>query len=170
MSHHRSADHPRRVHRHRHPHWKEPSATARRTKQILVDAANVAFTNHDQPGDRGSVDNLIRMRRALVNLGYEPVFIADASLRHEVDHPEELDALEQSGQILQAPAGTQADYFLLALAEREHLPIVSNDVFRDRRREFPDASQRRVPFMIIDGEVILDLEHLHHAHARRPST
>lgn len=131
-----------------------------RRRAILVDAANVAFTNHDEPHARGSVDNILAMRRALVSLGYQPIFIADASLRYAVDHPELLNELEESGEILQAPAGTDADYFLLAYAERQGLPIVSNDVFRDRRDEFPEASRRRVPFMIVDGEVILEQEQL----------
>ena len=34
--------------------------------------------------------------------------------------------------ILQAPAGSQADYFILAYAEREKLHVVSNDTFRER--------------------------------------
>jgi len=100
------------------------------------------------------------MRRALVDLGFRSIFIADASLRYKVDHPEELSQLEQEGRILQAPAATQADYFLLAYARQENLSIVSNDTFRDRRAEFPDGFARRVPFMIVDGRVILDLERL----------
>lgn len=131
--------------------------------EILVDAANVAFTNRDEPGERGSVNNILKMRQALVELGFRPIFIADASLKYAVDNPDELARLEQSDQILEAPAGTDADYFLLAYSEREGLPIVSNDVFRDRRAEFPHAARRRVPFMIVDGEVIVDEERLRQA-------
>src|SRR5579884_1372829 len=90
-------------------------------REILVDAANVAFTNHNQPGDHGSVENILKMQQALIELGYRPIFIADASLKYAVDHPEDLTRLEQSGQILEAPAGTEADYFLLAYSEREGL-------------------------------------------------
>ena len=131
-------------------------------RRILVDAANVAFTNRNQPNAKGCVENLRVMRSALVGLGYHPTFIADASLKFEVDDPEALNQLEQDGRILQAPAGTQADYFLLADARRENLPIVSNDAFRDRQAEFPDAFERRVPFMIVDGRVILDFENVSH--------
>jgi hypothetical protein len=132
-----------------------PPAEGRR---ILVDASNVAFTNRDQLGALGSVDNLRHMCEKLVSLGFRPIFIADARLRHEVDDPATLDQMEQRGEILQAPLGTQADYFLLALAEADHLSIVSNDSFRDRLDEFPQGVRQRVPFMIVDGEVILDFE------------
>lgn len=143
------------------PEMQQPAVSPRSNqREILVDAANVAFTNHNQPGDRGSVENILKMQQALIELGYRPIFIADASLKYAVDHPEALTRLEQSGQILEAPAGTEADYFLLAYSEREGLPIVSNDIFRDRRAEFPRAVRRRVPFMIVDGEVIIDRERL----------
>ena len=140
------------------------SSTAQESQnsEILVDVANVAFTNRNEPHATGSVENVLAMRQALVDLGFHPIFIADASLKYKVDHPEKLDQLEQEGRIKQAPAGTQADYFLLAYACQENLPIVSNDVFRDRQDEFPKAFERRVPFMIIDGKVILDHERLPH--------
>ncbi|HVC32498.1 MAG TPA: hypothetical protein VNL16_03205 [Chloroflexota bacterium] len=155
-------------HHHDHHHHHEgahgPGDTERPTanpsQTVLVDAANVAYTNRNESNDKGSLENILDMRKALVDLGYHPIFIADASLKYGVDHPEQLNDLEQSNQILQAPAGTQADYFLLAYARRENLPIVSNDAYRDRQDEFPEAFRRRVPFMIVDGQVIIDRERL----------
>lgn len=128
--------------------------------RILVDAANVAFFNRDRPDARASVANLEAMRRHLESMGYQPIFIADAALKYKVDDERRLDHLEQDGKILQAPAATEADYFLLAYSARENLPIVSNDVYRDRDEEFPEAVQRRVPFMIVEGTVIIDREKL----------
>jgi hypothetical protein len=128
--------------------------------KILVDAANVAWTNRNGPHDRASFENLQQVCERLRQLGYDPIFIADASLRHDIDKPHELNRLEQDGTIMQSPAGTQADYFLLATARREHRQILSNDAFRDRQQEFPEAWQERVPFMIIDGQVVIDRERL----------
>lgn len=127
---------------------------------ILVDAANVAFFNRDAPNAKASIDNLLAMHQQLERLGYRPIFIADAALKYKVDDQQRLDRLEQEGQILQAPAGTQSDYFLLALSTRENLPIVSNDVYRDRAAEFPEAVKRRVPFMIVEGDVLIERENL----------
>lgn len=127
---------------------------------ILVDAANVAFTNHNEPHAKGSVENILAMRKTLEDLGYHPIFIADASLKYEIDDPHKLNQLEQSGQIKQAPAGTQADYFLLAYAKQQNLPIVSNDEFRDRKDEFSNSFHHRVPFVIINGNVVIDKERL----------
>ena len=129
--------------------------------KVIVDAANVAYENQNGPNDRAKIENIILMRERLEKLGYCPIFIADAALRYKVDQPERLDHMEQSGQIMQAPAGTQADYFCLATAERNKLPVISNDFYRDREREFPTAvKDLRVPFMIVDGQVILEQERL----------
>jgi len=129
--------------------------------KVIVDAANVAYENQNGPNDRPKLENIILMREPLEKLQFCPVFIADAALRHEIDQPHRLDHLEQSGQILQAPAGTQADYFCLSVAERDKLPVISNDFYRDREREFPTAvKDLRVPFMIVDGQVILEQERL----------
>ncbi|HLH74702.1 MAG TPA: hypothetical protein VKX96_15550 [Chloroflexota bacterium] len=132
--------------------------------KVLVDASNVAYENRNLPNAKPSVENILKMRERLEELGFCPFVIADASLRHWVDEPHRLNHLEQSGQIHQAPADTQADYFLLSLAEHDYLPIVSNDFYRDRIDEFPLAvKELRVPFMIADGQVVIDQERLRRA-------
>lgn len=133
-------------------------------RRVLVDTSNVAFANHNRPGEQGSIENIEKMCEYLTGLGFEPVMIADATLRHKIDEPDRLNRLEKSNEIHQAPATTQADYFLLQLAEQENLPIISDDVFRDRAHEFPRAvHDYRVPFMIVEGTVVVDQERLRKA-------
>lgn len=133
-------------------------------REILVDTSNVAFTNHNRPGEKGSFENIEKMCDYLTSLGFKPVMIADATLRYKIDQPDRLDRLEKKNQIHQAPATTQADYFILQLAEQENLPIISDDAYRDRAREFPRAVHHyRVPFMIVDGTVVVDQERLREA-------
>ena len=129
--------------------------------KIIVDTANVAYENENGPNDKPKVDNVIRMRQRLEQLDFCPIFIVDAAVRYDVDEPDRFNHMEQSGQILQAPAGTQADYFCLSIAERDTLPVISNDFYHDREREFPTAvKDLRVPFMIVDGQVVLEQERL----------
>lgn len=129
--------------------------------KVVVDTANVAYENQNGPNDKAKVENVILMRKRLESLGFCPIFIADASLRYNVDEPHKFNHLEQSGQIMQAPAGTEADYFCLSIAERDSLPVISNDFYRDREQEFPTAARDlRVPFMIVDNQVILEEERL----------
>lgn len=141
-----------------------PHAVRGHGLKVVVDAANIAYENQNGPNDKAKMENILLMRERLDELGFCPIFIADASLRYNVDQPHKLNHLEQSGQIMQAPASTEADYFCLSIAEQDKLPIISNDFYRDRELEFPTAvKDLRVPFMIVDGQVILEQERLHRA-------
>jgi hypothetical protein len=60
------------------------------------------------------------------------------------------------GSIKQAPAGTDADYFILSFARELDASIVSNDRFRDRQKVFPEAAKRLIRYMVVKGEVVLE--------------
>ena len=62
----------------------------------------------------------------------------------------------EAGKIHQAPAGTDADYFLLAFARELDAVIVSNDRFRDRQEAFPEAHERMIRYMIVAEEVVFE--------------
>jgi hypothetical protein len=123
-------------------------------RAIVVDGANVAFAERSSAGEP-KVSNIVAARRALRARGYAPIIIIDATLRHEVDDPGQLEGLIDSQKVRQAPAGTDADYFVLETAEQEHAQVVSNDEFEQYRDDYPWIGERRVPFMIIDGDVQL---------------
>ena len=127
---------------------------------IVVDGANIAYIEESKGGEP-KVSNLVAVRQALEKRGYKPVIIVDASLRHQVDDPDQLEALIDDQKIRQAPAGTDADYFILQFAEQKDALVVSNDEFEQYQDQFPWIEQRRVPLMIVHGDVQLygnDLE------------
>ncbi len=130
-------------------------------KYVIVDGANVAYEEVSAGGDP-RVSNIISMRQALMDRGYSPVIIVDATLRHEIDDPEQLESLIDSGTIRQAPAGTDADYFILQTAERQEALVVSNDSFKNYRDEYSWLNDRKVPFMIIKGQIELHAPDLPH--------
>ena len=77
----------------------------------------------------------------------------------EVEVPAPHDAVEQlveGGTIRQAPAGTDADYFLLEFAEEFDASIVTNDRFRDRIEKYPELRNRLVRYMVVGAEVVLE--------------
>ncbi len=119
---------------------------------IVVDGANVAYAERTKQG-KPKVSNLVAVRRALEQRGYEPIIIADASLRYEVDDPDQLETLIDSQVIRQVPAETDADYFVLETAEQQNAPVVSNDQFEPYRDKYLWIDQRRVPLMIVEGQV-----------------
>jgi hypothetical protein len=124
------------------------------SKLVVVDGGNVAYAELSQKGEP-KVSNLIAVRRALKQKGYEPIFTVDASLRHQMDDPDQLEALIDDQVIRQAPAGTDADYFILEIAEQQDAYVVSNDEFERWRDQYPWIERRRVPLMIVKGQVEL---------------
>ncbi len=81
--------------------------------------------------------------------------IIDASLRHRIDDPDQLEGLIDAQKIRQAPAGTDADYFILETAGQHEAQVISNDEFDRYRSRYPWIDQRRVPLMIVGGQVEL---------------
>jgi hypothetical protein len=120
---------------------------------VLVDGSNVA---HSTEGEKAQLANIIAMREKMQEEGFEPVIVVDAALRHQIDDPAGFERLVESGVVRQAPAGTDADYFLLSFARELDARIVSNDRFRDRLSAFPDAAERLIRYMIVEREVVLE--------------
>ena len=119
----------------------------------LIDASNVA---HSSEGDAARLANIIAVRDKLVEEGFQPIIVADAALRHQIDDPQSYEKMIDDGMVRQAPAGTDADYFILSFARELNASIVSNDRFRDRIKQFPEVRDRVIRYMIVQDEVVLE--------------
>lgn len=139
------ADHQQEAETEKRPAREKPIA--------LVDGSNVA---HSSEGDRARLENIDVVVDKLLEEGYEPIVVVDAALRHQIDDRHTYEQHVESGKIRQAPAGTDADYFLLAFARELDACIVSNDRFRDRQEVFPDAHERMIRYMIVANEVVFE--------------
>jgi hypothetical protein len=122
-------------------------------RTVIVDGSNVA---HSSEGDKALLGNIRAVRDKLIEEGYQPVVLVDAALRHQIDDEPGFEALVESGTIKQAPAGTDADYFILSFARELDANIVSNDRFKDRVDAFPEIKQRVIRYMIVNGEVVFE--------------
>jgi hypothetical protein len=120
---------------------------------VLVDGSNVAFSSE---GETGVLQNIVTIRDRLVADGFEPIVVVDAALRHKIDDAAGYERLVDDGLIKQAPAGTDADYFILSFAEDLNASIVSNDRFKDRIRQHPGLRKRLIKYMIVQGEVVFE--------------
>src|SRR5205085_8469870 len=101
--------------------------------RALVDGSNVA---HHTEGETARLANILLVRDRLIEHGFEPIIVTDAALRHHIDAAAEYERLVADGTVHQAPAGTDADYFLLSFANELDAVLVSNDRVRDRSRQF----------------------------------
>ena len=123
------------------------------SKVVLVDGSNVAFSSE---GETGVLKNILTIRDRLVAEGLEPIVVVDAALRHKIDDEIGYERLVDEGVIKQAPAGTDADYFILSFAEELNASIVSNDRFKDRIKQYPGLRKRLIKYMIVQGEVVFE--------------
>jgi hypothetical protein len=121
-------------------------------KKIVVDGSNIAYVERSSNGDP-RISNIVAVRKALMSKGYDPIIVVDANLRYEIDDPHQLESLLDRQEIRQAPAETDADYFVLELAKRYNSQIVSNDQFERYKNHYSWIEERRVPLMIVEGQV-----------------
>jgi hypothetical protein len=122
-------------------------------KVVIIDGSNVA---HSTEGDRARLDNIRIVSAKLTEEGYEPVVVVDAALRHQIDDKAGYEVMVEDGRIRQAPAGTDADYFILSFARELNAPVVSNDRFKDRLQAFPEARGQVIRYMIVNDEVVFE--------------
>jgi hypothetical protein len=122
-------------------------------KVAIIDGSNVA---HATEGEHARLENIVLVREKVVEEGYEPIVVVDAALRHQVDDRSGYERMVEEGAVKQAPAGTDADYFILSFARELDAAVVSNDRYRDRLSAFPEARERAIRFMIVAGEVVLE--------------
>ena len=121
---------------------------------VIIDGANVAYEERSA-GGKPKLSNLLRVRGELEERGLEAVIIVDASLKYDIDDQSQLEVLIQSQKVRQVPAGTDADYFIIQLADQFNARVVTNDRYRDYLEQYPWINDRRLPYMIVKGEVVL---------------
>lgn len=119
----------------------------------IVDGSNVA---HSTEGDQVRLANILLVCEKLGEQGYQPIIVADAALRHQIDDKQQFERMVDDGVIKQAPAGTDADYFILSFARELDANVVSNDRFRDRLEAFPEARENVIRYMIVNDEVVFE--------------
>ena len=130
-----------------------PPPMTKKSRIAIVDGSNVA---HATEGGEARLANLQLMRDKLVEKGLDPVLVVDAALRHQIDDPAAYEKMVEDGELKQAPAGTDADYFILSFARELGARVVSNDRFRDRMPEFKDIGRRLIRYMIVENEVVFE--------------
>ena len=123
------------------------------SKVAIIDGSNVA---HSTEGDHARLGNIRIVAAKLEEEGYEPVVVVDAALRHQIDDSDSFEEMVENGTIRQAPAGTDADYFILSFARELDAVVVSNDRFKDRIEAFPEARERVIRYMIVNDEVVFE--------------
>jgi hypothetical protein len=134
---------------------------------VVIDVSNVAREECDAQG-RAKLESFLHLLAQLERGKVKVIAIADASLWGQIDREEEFKEYCRRGVIKQAPSRTEADAWILQKASEAGGYIISRDTFRERIARYPGVRERIVPFMVFDGEVMLDPEHPFTAMIHRP--
>ena len=124
---------------------------------VIVDASNIAFAGALADG-RPRLKPLCYVIDELQRFAIANVVIADASLRHRIDDRPAYEALVRSRFILQAPAGTAADRYMVLLAQKrqaegERVLVLTDDRLADQNA----PGLKRMTYMVVgDNEVLFD--------------
>ncbi|MBO7683280.1 MAG: S1 RNA-binding domain-containing protein [Kiritimatiellae bacterium] len=142
-----------------------PSREDERTT-LLVDGSNVVLATN--PGGGGQA--LFRVLRALKLSGYFTHVFFDANIEYKLKEANDemalrmLEALRRAHpeRITVVPSGTRADDYLLLLADKKGLGVVSNDAFRDQLEKYPwlanriESGEKRLhPVSFADGQLLM---------------
>ena len=123
---------------------------------LLVDITNILNMDKNK-NHKIKVDNIQKVGDAVTSLGHVPKMIADASMRHNVDDRKLYDEFLEDETILQAPAGTKADEYILEIAKVEKCKFLTNDKFEEYWEEFGKdwIFNNRLTCLFFNGKFII---------------
>ena len=125
------------------------------TQRALVDASNVVRSTKNKRG-KGELRNLLGMKKELRRLGFFPIeFIADASLRYNVDDINAYNEMINRGEVEVVTPGTEADELLVRKARSGGGYVVTNDA-KFHFKVSPDSAPPSIPFRVFDGTILID--------------
>ncbi len=123
-------------------------------KSIIVDGSNIAW--EESKNGKPQIKNILEAINILKDYGFEEIIVlTDAALRYQISNPKELDDAVNKGLIKVLPAKVDADSFILRLSAQKGSLIMTNDLFREFRDQFPWIDNRRIPYTIINGKIFL---------------
>jgi len=125
-------------------------------KMMVVDLANILHQDRNENQEL-KVENIIKVHRAVFSMGYTPTMIADASTKHKMDDKSLYEELIENGIVVQSPAGTKADEYVLEVAKAEKSKFLTNDLFREYWDEFGSdwIFQNRLTCLYVNGKFII---------------
>ncbi len=137
-------------------HQSMPGVRAGAAPLAVVDGSNLAWARTSEDG-RPCLHNVRMVGTALAERGYQALVVVDAALRHQLGQAEarELDRQIAAQDVIQAPAATDGDLWVIRIADHHGAPVVSNDRFEEYQHAFPWLAERRVAVVLVDQAALL---------------
>ncbi len=133
-----------------------PGVPAGAAPLAVVDGSNLAWARTSEDG-RPCLHNLQMVRTALAERSYQALVVVDAALRHQLGQADarELDRQIAGQDVIQAPAATDGDLWVIRIADHYGAPVVSNDRFEEYQHAFPWLAERRVAVVLVEQAALL---------------
>ncbi len=132
----------------------EEKKKKRDTIDIVMDFSNIVHENQTYYIAKLSNYEFVKSEIIRIIPRANLIPIADARTRHKIDEKSKFENKIVKNEIIQAPAGEKADYYILKYAKRHYSSLViSNDLFRG----YPNKNgleKRIIPYKIINNDVI----------------
>ncbi len=125
---------------------------------FVIDGANVALSKKNS-NKKGLLKSLQILEKKLKSYGITRYkILCDRSLRHRIDEQSSYLRLIDMEKIIETPAGTQADNFILNYAKENDAFVISNDRFKDFYDIFGKEwiKKKRITFTFIDHSIFFD--------------
>ncbi|MFW9930703.1 MAG: hypothetical protein ACFFD1_15040 [Candidatus Thorarchaeota archaeon] len=128
-------------------------------KIIIIDGTNLACETKPP-----SLFNINLAEEFLVNLGFDIICFVSPALKYRIKEKEKLLEKIKFRQIIQTPAGSYDDRFILETAKRFNAYILSNDKFSDLNEYQDFIKPKKMTFSIINDDIIIDLSNYQKNH------
>jgi hypothetical protein len=133
-------------------------------RPVIIDGSNAAWDGASRENNgKASLSKLKRLYDEVKSKGFARIILYyDAALLHQIDDKAGFEVFVQDPNVRRAPAGSQADGFIIQCAKAYDGVIITNDQYNDYRKD-DEWLQRhldeiRIPFVIHDDRAVLDLK------------
>ncbi|MFX0115132.1 MAG: hypothetical protein ACFFB3_11340 [Candidatus Hodarchaeota archaeon] len=129
-------------------------------KTIIVDGCNLCYSN-GKATSRGvypKIDRIFLAKEFFRTHGFKVLVFISSALKHKLNHRDAdflQKALEKTAFLFETPAGFSDDEFILETAEKFHACILSNDRYQQYQDAYREAIEHRIPFMIVEKQLII---------------
>jgi hypothetical protein len=124
--------------------------------KVVIDGNNVIhYSTTPSSPKKARIEQLLEVIKDLEQRGFDVIPLISAKTKYYIDKKGLLKKLLSQGAILEIPTGTDDDLYILETARKLQAKIVTNDLFRDYVKKFPEIYKERLPFMIVHDQLII---------------
>lgn len=133
------------------------SFTKMKGKAVVVDGDNVAWADKNNSG-QPQLGNVLAVVEKVRSRGMRPLLVMNYGIVHKIDRVEDYRAMMDRGEVQLVPKGEDGNRYILSTASASNAFVLSNNLYKKLRDEFPWYENRRLSFSLVKGNPIIDFQ------------